>query len=391
MNILVVGNGFDLAHEFPTSYMDFLTFLWTVQSFLSTHEMNKFELDNENKLSAQDCSCQNINYFLENIIDSLKITYCKKCVEYEACSKSRAGDCEKLLANAHGLIMHNMWLDYFKYVHENQAFSGKRWIDIEAEIKHTISIIKKVPSSDIKNDNRKEIYLNLPISEVITNKNIQGNKSVKQIYIDKLADDLNHLTLFLEEYMRVVDLTTMHAKRFSVEIMGIKAHRLLSFNYTNTYRNLYNQTLADSNCCFIHGKAGKKNLVLGYQSDKDMPANDLSDIRFKKYFQRIYKKTGNEYIRWLNNATTGEDLNVYFFGHSLSSTDGNVIREIMLNQNVKSITIYYHDENSHANQIRNLVKLLGENQVIDFSYHEKLVFKPQLPMTPPTVREHKDA
>lgn len=26
MNILVIGNGFDLAHELPTSYQDFLRF-----------------------------------------------------------------------------------------------------------------------------------------------------------------------------------------------------------------------------------------------------------------------------------------------------------------------------------------------------------------------------
>ncbi len=31
MNILILGNGFDLAHKLPTSYVDFLSFVEQVQ------------------------------------------------------------------------------------------------------------------------------------------------------------------------------------------------------------------------------------------------------------------------------------------------------------------------------------------------------------------------
>ena len=37
MNILVIGNGFDLAHKLPTSYKDFLGFITYVNSFYNSN------------------------------------------------------------------------------------------------------------------------------------------------------------------------------------------------------------------------------------------------------------------------------------------------------------------------------------------------------------------
>ncbi|MFR2167307.1 MAG: AbiH family protein [Coprococcus sp.] len=36
MNILVLGNGFDLAHGLPTSYKDFLTFCKKLRHYINT-------------------------------------------------------------------------------------------------------------------------------------------------------------------------------------------------------------------------------------------------------------------------------------------------------------------------------------------------------------------
>ena len=36
MSILIIGNGFDLAHRLPTSYTDFLKFFHSVEKMLAT-------------------------------------------------------------------------------------------------------------------------------------------------------------------------------------------------------------------------------------------------------------------------------------------------------------------------------------------------------------------
>lgn len=48
MNILIIGNGFDLAHQLPTKYTDFLNFMKfinRIENFNGTFE--KFKIDND--------------------------------------------------------------------------------------------------------------------------------------------------------------------------------------------------------------------------------------------------------------------------------------------------------------------------------------------------------
>lgn len=39
MNILVIGNGFDLAHGLPTKYMDFLFFCYAVKRLIKDNRI----------------------------------------------------------------------------------------------------------------------------------------------------------------------------------------------------------------------------------------------------------------------------------------------------------------------------------------------------------------
>ena len=38
MNILVIGNGFDLAHGLPTKYGDFLEFIKVIRQVVKVHD-----------------------------------------------------------------------------------------------------------------------------------------------------------------------------------------------------------------------------------------------------------------------------------------------------------------------------------------------------------------
>ncbi|MDE6664272.1 MAG: bacteriophage abortive infection AbiH family protein, partial [Lachnospiraceae bacterium] len=49
MNILVIGNGFDLAHELPTKYTDFLFFCSTIKCIIKENKIDdKIPKDDEN-------------------------------------------------------------------------------------------------------------------------------------------------------------------------------------------------------------------------------------------------------------------------------------------------------------------------------------------------------
>ncbi len=103
------------------------------------------------------------------------------------------------------------------------------------------------------------------------------------------------------------------------------------------------------------------DLVLGIEEyltneDKD---KDNEFIEFKKFYQRIYKGTGDNYKKWLS---TGRNINTYIYGHSLATTDGDIIEDLI--KASKSTTIYYHSKNSLHDIIINLVQIIGEDELI---------------------------
>jgi hypothetical protein len=111
----------------------------------------------------------------------------------------------------------------------------------------------------------------------------------------------------------------------------------------------------------------------------------LEFISFKKYYQRIYKETGCKYKEWVDEIrerecdiksklkekySTQVPLNqftyqhhVFIFGHSLDVTDKDILSDLILNDSVHT-TIYYKNKKTMGKQISNLVKIIGQDELI---------------------------
>lgn len=106
----------------------------------------------------------------------------------------------------------------------------------------------------------------------------------------------------------------------------------------------------------------------GYAKDRD---NEF--IQFKKFYQRIYKKTGCKYIDWVRDIEQSPlpysknggspENNIYIIGHSLGITDKDILSSLINMASTKT-TIFYHNQEALGNQISNLVKVLGEDELI---------------------------
>lgn len=75
--------------------------------------------------------------------------------------------------------------------------------------------------------------------------------------------------------------------------------------------------------------------------------------------------------------------NIYIFGHSLDVTDKDVLRDLILNDNVH-ITIFYHSKEAMGQQVANLVKVIGQDELIRRTgeSNKTIEFKPQQSMIP---------
>ena len=374
MNILIIGNGFDLAHDFPTRYKDFLKFINEVKEYCEKF-IGKCVSDDDKK--GKD--------YFDFLIDLDE----KDDFEY--------------INNVFELSNNNLWVKYFNTVFKDNSYLGDTWIDFENEIAKAINYIssnninKKNPSS--KNI-PFEVDLNLFYFINAINKNSIFTESTKaiegkiyltqNIYFNNYTDLKKELLSDLKDFIRCLEIyICIHINKINpnkriTELDDIDSiDAVLSFNYSNTYERLYGNDNADIKYHYIHGKANIDNtvsscqLVLGINEYSDTSDDkDTEFIQYEKFFQRIYKRNGCEYTKWIENKS-GE-YNIYIYGHSLDSTDADVLNEFIELENCQ-ITIFYYNDEALESQITNLTKIIGRKKMIEFTSGSspKIIFKRQ--------------
>ena len=243
-------------------------------------------------------------------------------------------------------------------------------MDFEAEIE---KVVRKIEAQIYSSYGLKQHEIK-KLKEIFNNQNVyKGCLYEGRDVLFKLENDLGIIKaslelylLFIEECIRIDNLDFMR-KISDVDF-------LLSFNYTHIFEKYCKR---DIEVEMIHGEVGEKNLILGvnetlYGEDVD---EKLVCMKFKKYYQRIHNKTGLKYQGWLDGiAKEGRKLSLVIFGHSLDYSDADVLRNIVCHKAVKSIDIYYHDENAHNRLIANMVKLIGKNKLIERVGNKEIEF-----------------
>lgn len=381
MNILVIGNGFDLAHNLPTKYEHFLKFMYSFLKYKTAEEEGKgLDLnDGEDPVYYK--------YFIN--LNNRKY------------DDELAG---KIIEELSELASNNIWIEYFTAIYENRKQVGKDgWIDFESEISKVIQvlddarqgIINQIKYGDgvILLDYQRDVLV--PVIPDINEKvyiELSDIEKYKNILIDNLNRLIRCLEIYLSNYISSIEVT----KRLP-DIMNLSIDKVLSFNYTDTFKRLYNKEgTHEIEYDYIHGKADINktletcNLVLGI--DEYLPENakdtDNEFIQFKKFYQRIYKRTGCKYLDWVREPEfvgqfeeyefSDSELNIFILGHSLDVTDKDILSSLINAQNAKT-TIFYHDKKAFGKQIANLVKVIGQDNLISRVHgsNATIVFKEQ--------------
>lgn len=355
MNILLIGNGFDLAHGLPTKYTDFLE--WIKAEYALYGNLR----DQGDKIITK-LNCEvNIQWAI---------------VSFPSKNSVERLDDEALQLEIWNCINRNFWIDYFL---NNSIYQRENWIDFESEISKIIRLIDTELQSSEFNDSVTafsnkflneyfigEEYECLFIPENEREPNISYHE-LRNILLDHLHKLIRVLEIYLAEYVEKIKV-----KLISEDIMKVSFNQVLSFNYTNTYEKIYGKE-RDVEYDYIHGKvrhsdqAELNNMVLGideYLSD-ERKNKDLEFIGFKKYFQRIHKETGCKYREWIDDIIiqSSKIHHLYIFGHSLDETDGDVLRDFILRDNIHT-HIYYLNKDVYGQQITNLVKVIGQDELI---------------------------
>lgn len=333
MNILIIGNGFDIAHGLPTRYKDFL------ETCVFAKKASVIWNDDKSDVT----------------VTGLKGA--KQQKKYKSfCLTMGHPLCERF----HGLAK-NFWTSYFQ---ERMVRSGENWIDFEEEIKNVVERVYQ--DTDGITDDKVDIaqISNDILKRYCKSQNFIGKRSYKDLYAFLLEENrklIRCLELYMDGYVNSINVSLIPY------ISSKRIDKVLSFNYTVTYTENYN---ASVDCCYIHGRADANryaqncNLVLGYDDhyiDGVKAIHEL--IPFEKYYQRIVNRNDNQYFDWLEEIKKESENNIFIYGHSLGQTDGDVLKAFILSDNVH-VKIFYYNETDRAEKIKNLAVVLGPDNLI---------------------------
>lgn len=362
--ILILGNGFDLAMGRKTSYSDFIEF-------------------------ANNLFLEKVDH-LQSFLNSNNI------------------DIEKYKDNL-----------YLRFINENRSTLGENWSNLErmiSQLAEAIDFYRLNPDSIYLSGKNalRVVYVDKFREEIVSQENFASKMFVAEIFYEKFTifgwDTLerriaisklneffiNHLELLtnlLEIYLSYRDYIDFEINQISpVEtaldaITDISESYVISFNYTHTPNKLYNISLEKTH--FIHGeidlsrqKSEINTMVFGIE-DKEIDVNS-SLIPYQKYYQRIVKETGSEYLDFLK-PRRAEDLygglkkkNIIVFGHSVDPLDKEIFQNCFTltshyTYNYRFIFTYYN-EPAKRSIVKNLAIILGKDKLVELTGNKNVVF-----------------
>lgn len=388
MKILVVGNGFDLAHKLRTSYWNCLDFLFVL--YQCEHDFTYWRSmlwRNSIRHTGLD---QRLQDFSEYQVKFLR----------EYAMQINSSDVRKLPPNAYnGLnsllykcISDNLWLEYFWEIQKANHEQGQKWVDFESELSRVIQKVdNKIKDCEL---NGKPLYntehkffldlnfVNQPYLKIFDKKiaeyvyekfNINSTTDeIKKGIIDMLYENLLKITTAIEIYLQTcVRSSPINCLPYFFNI-GL-FDKVISFNYTNTFTT-YLKAETDDNICHIHGSIREKisdintPLVLGIDEylSEDTRDRDIDWIMFKKFFQRIYRRSDYKYKGWSEfspfSNTETQQTELYIIGHSLDVTDQDVLRDLILREN-QITKIFYRNSTQLASELKNLIRIIGSEEL----------------------------
>jgi hypothetical protein len=321
--LIIIGNGFDLAHGIKTSYHDFIAYYFS-------KAINSIYLSRPYEDELIRINVKQGQYYQPSPLD--KITPENSLDLFK---QILAGD--------------TIFSIQFKSTLLKNSFNQiekMNWVDLEIEYFNTLLATRHA----FKNNNE--------LAEI---KKINGQLDYLK---EKLSEYLHEQeSLFTNGYNKkpLIDCFTEIIHTYEVVTTELDKNQhpenlfFLNFNFTSTFEDYFDQCRKKipSEFDYIHGSLGgiHGQPIFGFGDELDKNYLEFEDEKNNELFKHIksfeYLKNKNYYrlIRFIESG----DYQVQIYGHSCGLSDRTMLNNIFENENCKSIKIFYHQREDGTN------------------------------------------
>ncbi len=314
--LIVIGNGFDIAHGLNSSFKDFIYnyCLKTVTIFL-----------NELKFEDQLISIKSSSLFSDKnkVLNELTPTLAFKMLNSDFHKNSQ---------------IKISWKSGFFQIIMNEV-ENKKWVDIEIQYFDFLKSILTETSQLNKLNNEFEF--------------------IKLKFIEYLSHELTKFSMdasenLLSQFSQKIKLSETIPNTIKNDLIPNKT-AFLNFNYTDVAKK-YSNYLDNGNCSYIpiHGQLEINNNnftqepVFGFGDEMDKDYIKFELFKNNNIFKHIksFKYLQFNHYRKLIEFIENNPYQIQIFGHSCGLSDRTLLNTIFEHENCISIKPFYHKKNN---------------------------------------------
>lgn len=338
--LVIIGNGFDLAHDLKTSYADFINWYW---------EQWGMRLLKESTYEESDELCS----FVSNLkVEGHRLTWfqLQQCHYIKREYPFQPWDGNKVVKQikSHEFCQFKYKSSFFEQI--NKSIETKGWVDIENEY-YSMLVREKDYGDRIKALNKQLVFLREKLIEYLTQES-QMRTSIIEGIKEKLYCPI-----------QLKEIEIARQKEFLMADNSISNIMLLNFNYTNTPLRYINDP---SNVVlnYIHGHIEKpQSVIFGYGDELDENYNRLKEQHNNEYLRHVksinYLESDN--YRMMLEFIEFAPFQVCIMGHSCGRSDRTLLNTLFEHRNCVSIKPYYHQKHDGTDNYIELVQNISRN------------------------------
>ena len=339
--LILLGNGFDLAHGLKTSYNDFIKWYFKKCLLAATHT------------SFEDCMI-----YVENF--GFRIPIEKELDDYiEMLYSTSLIACEQSNFRKEGYLndFTNPFTIRIKSTLLKRLFnkcSYNSWVEVENEF---YQLLKQAFIEGGSDRYKKIKDLNDSLSVII--------KELEEYLLTQQIENINdaYLDIFKSKILKGDVVTKLIDDIVPYQTM------ILNFNYTSTSERYISESSKDTVVKpvinYIHGELGsvQNPMIFGFGDEHDEfyqkieLEKDKSCLKYIKSFW--YFKTGkyHDLLRFIE----GDKYQIVIMGHSCGLSDRTMLNMLFEHENCVSIKIYYYDNGKGYNNHEELTHEISQH------------------------------
>ena len=371
--LVIIGNGFDIAHGLKTSYMDFINWYWeqrlnamlTEDSAVSEDCLCKLEIKN-----TKDCANWFNFFFSHSLRDLMTREWKYPPFEIITAFKENADEFSVTYSQFFGTIL--------------QSIETRGWVDIEYDYYQLLKKCTENPNCgySVKELNEQLAFLQEKLVEYL--RSIGTNHYIKELY-DAMIEFFDPADFSTEGRKKALEDIGLDIKSYEeVEYNPEERNKLiperimlLSFNYTATAKNYNNFNLEHN---FIHGDLEHpKNIIFGYGDELDKDYKDILDrndnelLKNNKSSRYLLTRHYHIMLEFLMSAP----FQVLIMGHSCGNSDRTLLNTVFEHENCVSIKPFFHKWADGSDNYLELVQNISRNFTNMRLFRDRVVNKEQ--------------